>query len=152
MVVSGNLKVSNNRPFVWCTRLVFKHLTIKRRAKVTSTINSHCVRIIICHNLRSAGTSVVSPCHPHFASDNRSSSIDQCSWEGGEGSPGCCSREEGQHRRKVVVGSISVSSDNHKCLQRFKMWVGLVSPQWEEQHRHDHVCPPAVGGAPRQSR
>ena len=131
MVVSGNLKVSNVRPFV-LIRLVFKHLTIKRGAKVTSTINSHCVRIIIRHNLRSAGTFVVSPCHPHFASDNRSLRIDQCAWKGGEGSPGCCSREEGQHSRKVVSGSsISrFSTGNHKCLQRFNMCVGPVSPQW----------------------
>ena len=125
-------KVSNNRPFVWCTRLVFKHLTIKRGAKVTSTINSYCVRIMICHNLRSgSGTSVTSPCHPHFASDNRSVSKAQCSWEGGEGSPGFCSREECQHRRKVVGSIYSISSPgNHKCLQMFNMCVGLVSPQW----------------------
>ena len=150
MVVSGNLKVSNSRPFV-LIRLVFKHLTIKTRAKVTSTINSHCVRIMICHYLRSAGTSVVSPCHPHFASDNRSVSIAECSWEGGEGSPGCCSREESQHSRKVFAGYI-LSPNNQKCLQRFNMWVGLVSPQLEEQHRHDDIYSLAVGGAPPQSR
>ena len=151
MGVSGNSKVSNRQPLVW-TRLVFKHLAIKRRrAKVTTTMNLHCVRIMICHNLRSKGTSVTPPCHPHFASDNRSMSIAQCSWEGGEGSPGCCSREECQHRRKVV-GSIC-SPGNHKCLKRFNMWVGPVSPQWqEEQHRREHTYSPAVGRAPPQIR
>ena len=106
------------------------------------------------HYLRSGGTSAPSPCHPHFASDNRSLSISECSWEGGEGSPGCCSGEEGQHRRKAVgsTGSSSNSSRNHKCLQRFNMWVGSVSPRWEEQCRHGPFYSPAVGGAPRQTR
>ena len=127
------MKISSGRPLVWWTRLVFKHLTIKRRAKVTTTMNSHCVRIMICHYLRSTETSVTSPCHPHFASDNRSMSIAQYSWEGGEGSPGCGIREEGEHRRKVV-SIVIPSSGNNKYLQD-KRWVGPISlPQ-----AHDSV-------------
>ena len=71
-------------------------------AMATSLLNGH---------LRSEGTSIPTPSHPEPASHNRSSSIDQCSWKGGKGSPGRCSREESQHRRNVV------SSGNHKSLQ-----------------------------------
>ena len=45
-------------------------------------------------------------------------------------SPGCCLREEGQHRRKVQV-SITHSSGNNKCLRKLIVdwvgWFGLTS-------------------------
>ena len=176
MARSLNLNISNGDPLVPWLRVVLKHLV--RRA--SSIINSDFVTesYILCQcskdknehfnfiitmvnvsmatslligHLRSVGTSTITPSHPEPASHNRSSSTGQCSWKGGEGSPGLCSREEGQHRRKVVV-SIE-SSGNHKILQRFKRWDWLVSPQWmEEQSMHGPIYPPAVGGAPRQTR
>ena len=77
-------------------------------------------------HLRSGGTSIPTPSHPELASHNWSSNTTQCSWKGGKASPGFCSREEGQHRRKVVVGSI-LSSGNNKSLQVDKVgWAGLT--------------------------
>ena len=176
---SPNLNISNGEPLVPWLRAVLKHLVRRASSIINSDFVTE--SYILCqyskdkhqhfnfrrHNydgyvsmatsllighLRSAGTSIIpTPSHPEPASHNRSSSIAQSSWKGGEVSPGLCSREEGQHRRKVVVGS-SNSSSNHKCLQRFNMWVGPVSPLWEEQNRHGSFYSPAVGVAPRQSR
>ena len=88
--------------------------TLISRDIITMVNVSMATSLLIGH-LRSVGTSTPTPSHPEPASHNRSLSTAQCSWKGGEGSPGLCSREEGQHRRKVVV-SIE-SSGNHKSLQ-----------------------------------
>ena len=95
---------------------------------ITMIVNSMATSILNGHLRSAVGIFIRTPSHPEPASHNRSLSIVQCSWKGGKGSPGRCSREEGQHRRKVI-GSIP-SSGNNKSLQRFKSWVGLVSPQW----------------------
>ena len=87
--------------------------TLISRDIITMDNVSMATSLLIGH-LRSGGQSMKTPSHPEPVSHNRSSSIDQCSWKGGEGSPGRCSREEGQHRRIH-------SSGNHKSLQ----WRGL---------------------------
>ena len=72
------------------------------------------------------------PDDPESASHNWCLNTDQCNctWEGGKGSPDCCPREEGQHRRKVQV-SITHSSGNNKCLRKligdWVGWFGLTS-------------------------
>ena len=114
-------------------RLIFEHLPSKRNPTfvnfpdcdnhhfMTSIRIGTALSSLFNHHLRSVGFSIiVTPRHPEPSSHNQSSSAGQCSWEGGKGSPGCCPREEGQHRRKVI-GSIcqwsTVSSGNNKCLQ-----------------------------------
>ena len=50
----------------------------------------------------------------------------QYSGKGGERSPGCCSREEGDHRREVVVGFIPTPS-NDKSLKMFQRLIKIKS-------------------------
>ena len=70
----------------------------------------------ICnHHLRSACSSIIASGHSNLPTDDRCSSNPQYHWEGGERSPGWCSRGEGQHGSETVV-SIS-SPRNNECLQ-----------------------------------
>ena len=58
----------------------------------------------ICnHHLRSACSSIIASGHSNLPTDDRCSGSGQCSWEGGNRTPGWCSREEGQHGREPVV-------------------------------------------------
>ena len=57
--------------------------------------------------------------------NNGRSSISQSSGKGGERSPGCCSREEGDHRREVV-GSI-ITPSNDKSLKMFQRLIKTKS-------------------------
>ena len=127
-------------------------LTHYSRGVITTMVNVSMATSLLIGHLRSDGISLKTPSHPEPASHNQSSSISQCSWKGGEGSPGCCSREEGQHRIVIFVESFEFPG-NDKCLQRFYMCVGLVSPQRrEEQHRHEQIYSLAVWEAPPQIR
>ena len=140
MIISPNLKISNFQPLVPWLRVVLKHL-VRRASSIISSdfvkesyimcqcskdehdhvnflitmVNVSMATSLLIGHLRSVGTSTITPSHPEPAFHNRSSSTGQCSWKGGKGSPGLCSREEGQHRRKPVR-SIR-SSGNHKRLQ-----------------------------------
>ena len=86
---------------------------------------------MITHHLsgttKANGTNSNSTHHPEPASHNRTLRTVICSWEGGEGGPGFCPREESQHRGKVV-GARYTSSGNNQCLQWFKM-VGWSYPR-----------------------
>ena len=84
---------------------------------IIKMVNVSMATSLLIGHLRSEGTSIKTPSHPEPASHNRSSSISQCSWKGGKGSPGLCSRKEGQHRRKEVAESKFRSSGNNKSLQ-----------------------------------
>ena len=146
MVKSCSLKISNGDPLVPRLRVVLNHL-VRRASQISDFVkesyilcqcskdkNEHFNFIITMVNvsmatsllighLRSDGTStILTPSHPEPASHNRSSSTVQCSGKGGEGSPGLCSREEGQHRRKVVPSIlVERSSGNKKSLQNAKI-------------------------------
>ena len=132
MPISCLLKVSYLHPLVPRLRLILQHLTSKIKANliidyhfqvhllnynfITISIDWQCApSSLFNHHLRSVEISIITPIHPEPASHHRRSSISQCSWQGGNWSPGCCSREESQHRRKAV-GSIK-SSGNKKLLQ-----------------------------------
>ena len=52
-------------------------------------------------------------------------STPQSSGKGGERSPGCCSREEGHHRREVVVSIPTPSNDI--CLKMFQRLIKIKS-------------------------
>ena len=64
--------------------------------------------------------------NPHFSCNNGRSSNVQSSRKGGERTPGCCSREEGDHRREGVVGFISTPS-NDKSLKMFQRLIRIKS-------------------------
>ena len=130
---------ANVKPLVCWSRVIFKHLTNKRREslsnnnlKAPSCVNILFIKIetrvmisrvivmtVDIGHLRSVGTSTPSahppPCQPQPPSHNGCSSSNQPLWEGGDGSPGLCLWEESQHRGKIV-GSI-FSSSNNECLQ-----------------------------------
>ena len=129
MVKSCSLKISNGDPLVPWLRVVLKHLVRRASSKINSDfvllnrviscvnvvkismntlisrdiikmVNVSMATSLLIGHLRSVGTSTITPSHPEPASHNRSLSTEQCSWKGGKGSPGLCSREESQHRRK----------------------------------------------------
>ena len=91
--------------------------TLVPRGIITIVNVSMATSLLIGHLRSDAGTFLKTPSHPEPASPNRSSSTGHCSWKVGEGSPGCCPREESQHRRKEVAESKSRSSGNKKSLQ-----------------------------------
>ena len=85
-----------------------------RRAK----LNQSCweSKSICNHHLRSACSSLIASGHSNLPKDDRCSSTNQCSWQGGDRSPVWCSSEESQHGSETVV-SIIISPRNNKCLQ-----------------------------------
>ena len=70
-------------------------------------------------------TSIPTPINPYPSSHNRCSSTGQSSWEGGEGSPGCCTMEEGDHRRSVVW--CMSSGDNERLHKRLVLFLSHLS-------------------------
>ena len=90
-----------------------------KRAKMISSSSSSSSTIpgirLSNNHLRSGGRAIPTAGHPDLATYNRGTSSPQWSWQGSEGSPGLCPREEGEHRREVV-GSI-VTPSNDECLE-----------------------------------
>ena len=137
-------KVSNLHPLVPWLRLIFKHLTLIIIVKYTiCQLSGHHYFIanimigmaLFNDHLRSVGFPIIeTPSHPKSALDNQSLRTGQCSWKGGEGSPCSFSREECQHRRKVLQPIESPS--NNKSLRRLNCeaeegsinlgWTGLT--------------------------
>ena len=76
---------------------------------------------LLNHHLRSPGTSIETPINPYPSSHNRCSSTGQSSWEGGEGSPGCCTMEEGDHRRSEAWWCWS-SGNNERLHKRLVLF------------------------------
>ena len=70
----------------------------------------------ICHHHLRSEPPIIASGHSNLPTDDRCPSPFQSSWQGGDGSPGWCSREEGQHGREIV-GFIGISPRNDKCLQ-----------------------------------
>ena len=79
---------------------------------------------------RRVSYTIPAACYPHFAPNNRGRGKAQWPWEGGEGSPGLCSREECDHRRhhRIITGP----TRNDERLNMFKTVIGISHLRWRK--------------------